>query len=157
MGKIETLVERVQGQRIYFDTNALIYFFDRRDPYFPVVAALVQACDQGVCYGYTGDAAVAELMVHPYRSRNPAEIARGKAFFARKNFISVLGHDASVFDTASQLRALANLKLIDALHHATATQAHCAFLVTQNQDFDAISTTRGGVQVIRLQDFIAAT
>ncbi len=55
------------------------------------MAVLIQACDRQQFFGFTGDAAVAEFMVHPYKTHNAAQIARGKAFFNRKNFITVQG------------------------------------------------------------------
>jgi predicted nucleic acid-binding protein len=153
MGKIDTLIARVQGKRIYFDTNGLIYFFDKREPYFAPIAALIQACDRGECFGFTGDAAVAELMVHPYRSRDAAEIARAKTFFARKNCITVTGHNAAIFDTTSQLRASSGLKLIDALHYATAASQHCDFFLTRDKDFDVVASG-SSVEIVRLVDLI---
>lgn len=63
-----------------------------------------------------------------------AEIARGKAFFAREDFTNVLRHDASAFDTAAQLRSTSNMKMMDALHYATALQAGCRFLLTNDGD-----------------------
>ena len=134
------LLARMKGQRVYIDANFLIYFFDRRAPYFDVIAPLFVACDCGDFAGFTGDAAVAEVMVHPYRSRSVSEIARGKAFFARKNFITVLAHDAGAFDTAAQLRAGSTMKMMDALHYATAVQSGCRFLLTNDGDFVSAGT-----------------
>lgn len=135
MGKVAALLARMRGQRVYIDANYLIYFFDKRAPQFDIVAPIFVACDSGEFLGFTGDAAVAEVMVHPYRSMSAAEIARGKAFFAREDFINVLRHDASAFDTASQLRATSNMKMMDALHYATALQAGCRYLLTNDGDF----------------------
>jgi predicted nucleic acid-binding protein len=151
MEKLKTILQSMQGQRVYFDTNGLIYFFDRNPLYFPVISEIIQAVDRGEIFGFTGDAVVSELMVFPYRSKNPAEIARGKAFFSRKNFISVVGHDSAVFDTASQLRANGNLKLIDALHYATAIKSGCRFFITHDKDFNSIESNED-ITVIRLAD-----
>ena len=129
------LIERLKGQRVYFDANFLIYFLDQRAPYFEVVAPLFVTCDRGEFTGFTGDAALAEVMVDPYRSRSAAEIARGKAFFTREDFIKVLGHDARAFDAAAQLRATSSMKMMDALHYATAVQNGCRFLLTNDGDF----------------------
>jgi predicted nucleic acid-binding protein len=123
----------MRGQRVYIDANFLIYFLDRREPYFDLVAPIFVACDQGELEGFTGDAAVAEVMVHPYKSKSAADIARGKAFFAREGFLTILRHDANAFDLSAQLRASSNLKMIDALHYATAIQAGCRFLLTNDR------------------------
>jgi predicted nucleic acid-binding protein len=120
---------------VYIDANALIYFFDRRAPFFDVVAQLLIACDEGQFIGYTRDAAVSEVMVHPYRTSQPEEIARGKGLFTRENFLTVLSHNANTFDLASQLRARHGLKLIDSLHYATALNAGCRFLISNDIDF----------------------
>ncbi len=151
---LQATLDKLSGQRAYLDTNCLIFFFDNKEPYFSVVAELVRACDKGQFFGFTGDVAVAELMVYPYRTRNAAEIARGKAFFNRKNFITVLGHSAEVFDIASRLRATQNLKLIDALHYATAHHAGCTYFITHDKDFNAVES-REGLEVIRLSDLVS--
>jgi predicted nucleic acid-binding protein len=150
MGTLAFALARVAGQRVYFDANALIYFFDRREPYFNVVAQLFSACDSGQFVGYTGDAAVSEVMVHPYRANLPEEIARGKGLFTRKNFLTVLGHDANTFDLASQLRARYGLKLIDALHYATALNAGCRFLISNDIDFKCASA----LDIVSISDLV---
>ena len=151
MEQLSTLLTRLQGQRVYFDTNAVIYFFDRTSTHFVVMGELIQACDRGEFFGLTGDAAVAEFMVHPYRSNNAGEIARVKGFFTRKNFLTVLAHTGEIFDAASRLRAHHPVKLIDALHYATAAQAQCRFFITNDKDFGALSSSHG-LEVINLSE-----
>ena len=149
MGKVKALLAKIQGQRIYFDANFLIYFFDRTEPYVKVVSQIILACDRNEVFGCTGDAAVAELMVYPYRKRDEIEIARGKAFFMRENFLQVLSLDSAVFDSASRLRAETGMKLIDALHYATALKAGCKFFITN--DTGILSTDT--LEVILSKDF----
>ena len=151
MEQLSTLLTRLRGQRVYFDTNALIYFFDRTSSHFAVMGELIQSCDRGEFFGLTGDAAVAEFMVHPYRSNNAGEIARVKGFFARKNFLTVLSHTSEIFDVASQLRAHHTVKLIDALHYGTAAQSQCRFLITNDKDFDGLSSVNG-LEVIKVSE-----
>ena len=135
MGRIDSLLARLKGHRVYIDANFFIYFLNQAPPFFDVVAPIFQACDQGVFKGCTGDAAVAEVMVHPYRLKSPAEISKGKGLFSRANFVSVVAHNAAVFDLASQLRAHSNMRMLDALHYATAMQSGCRFLLTNDRDF----------------------
>jgi predicted nucleic acid-binding protein len=153
MDTLAAVLARIRGARVYFDSNCLIYFFEKREPYFTMVSALFRACDRGESFGFTGDAAVAELMVHPYRTKSPADIARAKAFFARSKLLSVVSHDATIFDTAAQLRASMGIKLIDALHAATALQNQCSFLVTNDKDFNALESS-AALGVIRLADLL---
>lgn len=150
MGQVSALLARLNGQRVYIDANFLIYFLDRTEPYFDVVAPIFQACDRGDFTGFTGDAAVCEVMVHPYRNKHAGEIARGKSLFARESFLTVLHHDAGCFDLTAQIRASSNMRMIDALHYATAEQAGCRYLLTNDRDFKRGTT----LEVISIQSLL---
>lgn len=132
MGKIGEAVARMNGHRVYLDTNVFVYFLDRNPDYFPVVAPIIEAIESGLIIGYTGDAAIAETLVKPYQTDNLALAASFKAFFRTEDFLSIQPHDAETFDLAAQLRAKRGLKFIDALHYATAIQAGCKFFVTND-------------------------
>lgn len=135
MGKIDTLLAKLAGQRVYIDANFFIYFLNQQAPYFDIVVPVIQACDKGQFKGFTGDAVVAEVMVQPYRLNSPSEISKGKGLFSRENFLTVLSHDALTFDLASQIRAGSTMRMLDALHYATAVQSGCRFLLTNDRDF----------------------
>ena len=119
------------GQRVYFDANVFIYFLDR-GTLFNVVAPLLSACVEGRMTGSTGDAAVAETMVMPYRHENTAKIAQFKAFFGLEGFLTVHSHTAQTFDLAAQFAGTQGMRLMDALHYATAIQSGCRFLITND-------------------------
>jgi predicted nucleic acid-binding protein len=139
MGKVEKLLTKLQGQRVYIDANYLIYFLDRHKDYIDIVSPIFQSCDKGEFLGFTGDAAVSEVMVHPYRSKTPSEIARGKSLFTREGFLTILHHDADAFDLTAQLRATSTMRMLDALHYATALRAGCRFMLTNDRDFKSTS------------------
>lgn len=132
MGKIVPLLARMRGKRVYMDTNIFIYFLEQSEDYYECIAPIIEACEAGKFIGYTGDVAVAETMIQPYREDNLSLVANFKAFFATENFLSIQSHDAAIFDLAAQLRAKRGMKLIDALHYATALKAGCSFLLTND-------------------------
>ena len=132
MGKIAALLARISGKRVYMDTNIFIYFLEQSDGYYESVAPIIKACEAGKFFGYTGDVAVAETMIQPYRQDNLSLVANFKAFFATENFLSIQAHDAAIFDLAAQLRAKRGIKLIDALHYATALKAGCSFFLSND-------------------------
>lgn len=132
MGKIAALLSRMSGKRVYMDTNVFIYFLELSDGYYEIVAPIIEACEAGKFIGYTGDVAVAETMIQPYREDNLSLVANFKAFFATENFLSIQSHDAAIFDLAAQLRAKRGMKLIDALHYATALKAGCSFFLSND-------------------------
>ena len=151
MAKVAATLARLRGQRVYIDANLFIYFLDRHDTYFEPVSRIFQACIQREMFATTGDAAVAEVMVGPYRQDNPALAARFKRFFAQKNFLSVVAHERDVFDAAAMLVARKRLKFIDALHVATALHAGCPFLITN----DAALSSSDGLEVINLAEMLS--
>ena len=62
MDKLTAILARVQGKRVYLDTNVFIYFLDRHDLYFDVVLPFFQLFNEGLSFAYTGDAAVTETL-----------------------------------------------------------------------------------------------
>jgi predicted nucleic acid-binding protein len=131
MGALGAALASMAGQRVYLDTSVFIYFLDQ-GALFDVVAPLLTACVEGRMLGCTGDAAVAETMVMPYRHKNTAKIAQFKAFFGLQGFLTVHAHTAQTFDLAAQLAGVQGMRLMDALHYATAIQSGCRFLITND-------------------------
>jgi predicted nucleic acid-binding protein len=131
MGALGAALARMAGQRVYFDTKVFIYFLDQGS-LFDVVAPLLAACVEGRMTGCTGDAVVAETMVIPYRHNNPAKIAQFKAFFGLEGFLTVHAHTVQTFDLAAQFAGTQGMRMMDALHYATAIQSGCRFLVTND-------------------------
>lgn len=146
-------LQDIQAKRVYFDTNGLIYFFDKHPVYFSAILPFIVACDKGEFLGFAGDLTVCELMVHPYRNQNQADIERAKQFFKRKNFIQTVSHTAEIFDTTSKIRACSKLKLPDALHLATAIANQCDFLLTGDVDFSQLPPEYQ-INVINFREFI---
>ena len=152
MGALGAALARMAGQRVYFDTNVFIYFLDR-GTLFDVVAPLLAACVEGRMTGCTGDAAVAETMVMPYRHNNTAKIAQFKAFFGLPGFLTVHTHPAQTFDLAAQFAGRQGMRLIDALHYATAIESGCRFLVTNDAGTGIKSSDE--IEVIYVKDLLA--
>jgi predicted nucleic acid-binding protein len=150
MGKIALDLQKLEGQRIYIDANVFIYFLEKSPVYFPVVAELLSACAQHHVFAFTGDAAIAEVMAGIYRQDKPALTNQCKAFFGNSQFLSVVNHDAKVFDLAALLVAKQRFKLIDSLHLATALQHSCKALITN----DAGMVSVDGLEVLHLQDYL---
>ena len=151
MGTVANALARLQGQRAYLDTNFFIYFLSRQPDYLPIVEPLMRACDEGQFVGVTSHLAMSEVLVQPYRQQSPEEIARVKSLFTRDALVEIVGHDEKTFDLAAQIRARHGLRLIDALHYATALNAGCRFLISNDIDFKRASA----LEIILISDLIA--
>lgn len=148
MDKISHSLAQLAGHSVYIDANIFIYFLDGQEPFFSMVHPFLEAVIEGEIIAYTGDAVIAEVMVHPYKQGNLATIERFKAFFAQDNFLSTLSHDAKAFDLASQLSGTKGMKLVDSLHMATALQAGCSYLITHDKGIKSVD----GIEIIQLSE-----
>lgn len=128
-------LDRVKGQRVYIDTNIFIYFLERHEQNFDSVAPFFQLFSDGLSLAYTGDAVVAETLYKPYQIDDALRISEFKAFFGDEEFITVLPHSKKVFELAAELSPKRGMKLIDALHYATAALAGCKFMLTNDLGF----------------------
>jgi predicted nucleic acid-binding protein len=137
----------MRGQRVYVDTNIFIYFLERNANFFPMVAPILQSMSKQDFSGFTGEIAVAETMVGPYRTKNPVAISNTRDFFKTSSFLTILPHDSAIFDHAAQLRASQKMRFIDAVHIATAIAAACTFFITN----DTALRTIGGLGVVQLK------
>lgn len=126
-------LERIRGQRVYVDTNIFSYFLERHARYFDTVMPFFQLFNEGHSMAYTGDAVVAETLYKPYQVSDALRVSEFKAFFAQDEFITVLPHSTKAFELAAELAPKRGLKLIDALHYATAALAGCKYFLTNDQ------------------------
>lgn len=154
MGKINPALadalERVKGQRVYIDTNIFIYFLERHERYFDSVAPFFQAFSDGLSLAYTGDAVVAETLYKPYQIDDALRVSEFKAFFSDDEFITVLPHTKQVFELAAELSPKRGMKLIDALHYATAALAGCQFMLTNDKGIQPSDS----LEIIQLEALI---
>lgn len=129
----QSVVEKMAGQRVYIETNVFIYFLSKHPVWFEASARIINACAASRILGFTGDAAIAEVIVDAYKHVDPNLATRFKQFFSQENFLTIARHDAQIFDLAAQLVAKGGLKFIDALHMATAMQNQCTYFVTNDK------------------------
>lgn len=95
MGQVISLFQAMRGQRVYVDTNVFI----------AAAEPVLRAISSNEFVGFTGEIAVAETMVGPYRKMDPTLIAITNNFFNSKNFLTILPQDRAIFDHAARLRA----------------------------------------------------
>jgi predicted nucleic acid-binding protein len=142
-------VESLGGRRVYVDANVFVYFLDGSTQWAAPAATVLAAAGQGTIAAVTGEAAVAEVMVGPYRMGDSLLIRSTREFFAQPRVVDVVGHPQEVWDDAAMLRGTAGVPLIDGLHIATAAHARCSALITNDNRMKPLL----GVDVIALSSF----
>ncbi|QTD43794.1 type II toxin-antitoxin system VapC family toxin [Ottowia testudinis] len=152
MGALSTLVQRLAGQSVYFDTNPIIYFLNQTPGYFDICVELFQAVEDGRFNAYSGDLCLTELLVKPLRDNDPIQVRHIKGLFD-DGFVQLLSHDRAVLELAAQIRATQNLRMIDAVHAATAIHHRCSVIITGDK---GIAKRLKGIEVVDLNEFLPA-
>ena len=134
------------GKRVYIDANVFIFFLDGTPRLREPAAAVLAAARAGAFQAFTGHAAVAEVMVGPYRLGDPMVIRGARDFFRQPRFVTLVDHPPETFDDAAMLRGTLDMPFIDALHLATAAAHGCDVVITH----DARMKPALGVDVLPL-------
>jgi len=142
-------MQRLAGRRVYIDSNVFIYFLDRSPALAQAADRVMAFASSGACQGVTGDLAVAEVLVGAYRHRDDESAERIRGFFRTPDLLTVVSHSSADFVLAARVRGEQGAALVDALHVATALNAGCTVLVTN----DARMPSVPGLEVVRLQEF----
>lgn len=145
------LLEALQGDRIYLDTNAWIYALEGYADFCSELTLLFEQMQAGALRGITSELTLAELLVKPCRDKDLAQQARyKKAISNRKNFFIVPVLRDLLID-AAEISANTQLKLPDAIHTATAIRAECTTFLTNDRQLKKLTD----IPVILLSEVIA--
>ena len=142
MGQVSPIFSQLLGKRVYLDTNVFIYFLEQESTFYPASYQLMNAVNRKVFNAYTGELAVAETMIGPYKKMDVSAISQTRHFFRQRDFLSVVPHEARTFDLAARLKARHNMKFADALHFATAIRFGCTLFVTNDKAIRSSTVVR---------------
>lgn len=120
------------GQRVYLDTNIVIYAIEGHPPLDAPIGDLFDLLQSGQVTGFLSRLTLAEALVLPLRN---ADDARARAYldlFASGRLATARFDTEPVVLTAASLRARSRLMLADALHLATAIEAGCDLFLTND-------------------------
>ena len=125
-------LNKINGKKIALDTVIFIYALEGNEKFGEGTKQIFTAIEKGECRGFASDLVLAELMVKPLRE-GKLKIAEEYAL-ELPNFpnIAFLAPSRDIIIAAAKLRSKTNLKLIDALHLATAIDAGCQIFITND-------------------------
>lgn len=118
-------------ERVYLDSNVLIYLLEDSPIWGAHAVALLCACASRQVDAVVGDGVVAEVMVGAIRS--PGEgLSRQTAELFSDGPLTVVSHNRAMFLEAARIRAHHGGQLLDALHIATAMEAGCDAVISHD-------------------------
>jgi predicted nucleic acid-binding protein len=145
------ILNAIQGNQVYLDTNVWIYALEAFPTYVQELTTLLQAIDQGNLLAVTSELSLAEVLVKPIQNQNVSQQNLYKQALSTTPNLQVVPVQRDILIEAAQLRASINLKLPDAIHAATAIRTQCSSLLTNDQKFQSVP----GLHIILLSQIIS--
>ena len=140
-------------RKVAFDTNALIYYLERTEPYFEHVAMVITLMEAGQIAGVISTVAEMELLVKPMRDRDAAARDKAEAFLRGTPNLAVQLVDRVVARRAADVRARTSLPAVDSIIVATALEQRCEAIIGN----DAAIASRAdyvGIRYLYLGDYV---
>jgi predicted nucleic acid-binding protein len=116
---------------VYLDANIVIYVVERHPLWGPRVEARITQLRAGGDQVAVSDAHRLECLVGPLILNDPKTLADYLAFFSDPDIITA-PITAPVWERAARIRAVHNLRPLDALHLAAAAEHGCGRFLTND-------------------------
>lgn len=133
------LLEAIQGDLCYLDTNIWIYALEGFPAYAPSLTEVLSQIDQGALRGVTSELTLAETLVRPFQTGNQQQLDIYRQAIANAPYLTIVPIRRELLIYAAQVRAITKLKLPDAIHAATALASQCTTFLTNDQQFKGIA------------------
>jgi predicted nucleic acid-binding protein len=141
------------GSLVAVDTAVWIYEFEFHPNFGPVTRMLFRdGFGTGVCRAACSLLVLGEVLVKPLTDSRTDLADRYRLALSPNPYLMVwpIGHD--VIETAASLRAKYRIKMIDAIHVASAVVNHADFFVTNDEGLRRITEVR----ILILADYLPA-
>jgi predicted nucleic acid-binding protein len=144
------IVNAIRGERVYLDTNIFIYAIEGYPDFVDELNQLFDSIDAGNFRAFTSELTLAEALVRPLMDGNLEIQAVYQQALQSSEVLEVVVVSRDVLIEAARLRAIANLRLPDAIHGATAILSGCETFLTNDRRLTALP----GIEVVVLSEVI---
>lgn len=134
-----SILNAIQGKRVYLDTNIWIYSLEEYSYFAYSLRQLFQSIDDGELEAITSELTLAETLVKPLRDSNLELQTVYRLAIQNLGGLSVLPVSRDVLLKAAEISANTRLKLPDAIHAATAILSECSTFLTNDELFRRVS------------------
>lgn len=137
------MIEPRSGDRIYVDSNAFIYVVENYQPFAESLRAFFAQCAAKRAVLVTSELTIAECLYRPFRERHAAFIRDYDDLFASDD-VEIVELRGQVARYGAEIGGALRLKLLDAIHYASALQAGCSTFVS----YDLQYRSRPGLRLL---------
>lgn len=133
------IMDVIKGERIYLDTNIIIYAMEGYPEYVSSLSSLFAAIDEGKLVAVTSELTLAESLVKPMMDDNAHLQNVYMDALQSSDVIFVIPVNRQILIEAARLRAKTDtLNLPDAIHLATAHVHQCDSFLTNDKRLRAL-------------------
>jgi predicted nucleic acid-binding protein len=151
-GNVTNLSEIVAPDSVLFvDTAPVIYFVERKEPYFAWLEPLFNRIDQGGLTAVTSAITLAECLYYPYKNNNQELVDAFTRRLVTGHHVRFTSATAVIAAQSAQLRARYSLGFADAFQVATAVVMGCNTFLTNDRQLKRIQSE--SLKVVVISDF----
>ena len=148
---MKALLERVKGQRVYFDTNPLIYYVEGHETFFDVALPFFEMIERNEIIACTSEFTLAEVLIKPMRDNLHETVAAYQGLLLDSGYFELLPANVKTFIQAAAIGGATGMRTPDAIHLAAALEYGCAFFITNDKKIKSV----GNVEVVYLLNYVA--
>lgn len=123
----------VTNEAVYLDSNIFIYAVQKSDRWAKPAEALLKAIDEQKVRAVASELVLAEVLSKPFALGNTRHIEQYQRLLSTGSGLSMVNVSRDVLVLAAELRGEMGLKLLDAIHLATARYANCDYFLTEDE------------------------
>ncbi len=146
------LVDAIRaGSDIAFDTDALIYFVETHPAYLPIIEPVVELVYSQQAQGHVSAVNLLEVLVRPLRENRPDLVDKYRSALTTDDRMRLHIVTSEIAERAAGIRAAYRVEVADSIVAATAIEAGCQYLITNNaDDFKRIP----GIEILTINDYV---
>jgi predicted nucleic acid-binding protein len=137
------------GSNVAFDTDSIIYFVERHPEFHPVVAPVFRKAAAGSIVPTISVISLVEVLTLPLRQNMAGLVASYRDLMDDARGFETQPVEHAIANRAAEIRARWNLATPDAIIAATAIEAGCTHLVTNDPAFRRVED----LQVLVISDY----
>ena len=127
------LINQLEGQKVYLDTNIFIYILEGSKEYKDTLSGLLEAAGSGSVRCFSSELSFAEALVLPFKKGNSKHVEQYSQLLSDEIFVSLIPTVRDIYIKAALYRADLGLTLPDAIHVASALEAECDVFLTNDK------------------------
>jgi predicted nucleic acid-binding protein len=120
------------GDRLYLDSNIIILAVEAGNQWSELLRKLFEAIDRNEVHAITSEMTIAEVLAKPLALGAADVVAQYEALFVENSQLETIKIDRAIRRSAAGLQGRLSVKLVDAIHAATASEARCDFFVSND-------------------------